>query len=78
VAEYGRIVLDGGKTHKRWNRARTMPAMIQTALPVLNPPPQINATDSLASSSKCCAGRTLPKWDCWMALGGLIFRVSLP
>jgi hypothetical protein len=36
VAEYGRIVLEGGKRRKRRKRARTAPAAIQTAPPAVN------------------------------------------
>src|SRR5580704_7318927 len=33
VAEYGRIMVDGGKRRKRRKRARTAPAVIQTVPP---------------------------------------------
>jgi hypothetical protein len=36
VAEYGRVLLEGGKRHKRRKRARTAPAAIQTAPPAVN------------------------------------------
>jgi hypothetical protein len=37
VAEYGRIVLDGGKSRKRWKRAKTAPAAHLPAAPQTAP-----------------------------------------
>jgi hypothetical protein len=52
VAEYGCIVLDGGKRRKRRKYARATPAAIQTVPPALQPAPQISAPTSFQPALK--------------------------
>jgi len=52
VAEYGRIVLDGGKRRKRRKYAHTTPAAIQTVTPAAQPSPEISAPISFQPVSK--------------------------
>ena len=59
VAEYGRIVLDGGKRRKRRKRACAAPAAIQAVPPA--PLPQISAADSLPASSNPTRGPHIAK-----------------
>ena len=44
VAEYGRIVLEGGKPRKRRKYARTKPTVLQSEPPAPEPAPHINAS----------------------------------
>ena len=43
VAEYGRIVLEGGKKRKRRNRAKTTPTVAATPAPATPPAPAITS-----------------------------------
>jgi hypothetical protein len=52
VAEYGRIVLEGGKRRKRRKYARTSPAAIQVVPPTPQPAPQISAPTSFQPVTK--------------------------
>jgi hypothetical protein len=52
VAEYGRIVLDGGKRRRRRKYAHATPTAIQTVLPAIPPAPQISAPTSFQPASK--------------------------
>jgi hypothetical protein len=52
VAEYGRIVLDGGKRRKRRKYAHTTPAAIQTVTTAAQPSPEISAPTSFQPATK--------------------------
>jgi nitroreductase len=52
VAEYGRIILNGGKRRKRRKYAHATPTAIQTVPPATQPSPQISAPTSLQPVSK--------------------------
>ena len=52
VAEYGRIVLEGGKRRKRRKYARTTSPTLQTELPAPQPAPQITAPASFQPTTK--------------------------
>jgi hypothetical protein len=52
VAEYGRIVLDGGKRRKRRKYAHATPTAIQTVPSAPQPAPQISAPLSFQPTSK--------------------------
>jgi hypothetical protein len=52
VAEYGRIVLDGGKRRKRRKYAHATPAAIQTVTPAAQPSPEISAHTSFQPAIK--------------------------
>jgi len=52
VAEYGRIILNGGKRRKRRKYAHVTPATIQTASPTPPPTSQISAPTSFQPASK--------------------------
>jgi hypothetical protein len=52
VAEYGRIVLGGGKRRKRWKYPYATPTTIQTAPPAPQPTPPISVPTSLQPISK--------------------------
>src|SRR5277367_2354164 len=52
VAEYGRIVLGGGKRRKRRKHTHATPTAIQTAPPAVQPSPEISAPTSFQSASK--------------------------
>ncbi|MGB7768709.1 MAG: hypothetical protein WBN22_07625, partial [Verrucomicrobiia bacterium] len=52
VAEYGRIVLEGGKRRKRRKYARTTPTALQTEPPPPQPAPQISAPTSFQPVTK--------------------------
>jgi hypothetical protein len=57
VAEYGRIVLEGGKRRKRRKYARTTPTALQTEPPPPpQPAPQINAPTSFQPVTKPARG----------------------
>jgi hypothetical protein len=56
VAEYGRIMVNGGKRRKRRKYAHTILATIQTASPTPPPAPQINAPTSFQPSAKPARG----------------------
>jgi hypothetical protein len=52
VAEYGRIVLEGGKRRKRRKYARTTWTAIQTEPPAPQPAPQVSAPTSFQPATK--------------------------
>jgi hypothetical protein len=52
VAEYGRIMVDGGKRRKRRKYARTTPTAIQVVPPEQQPAPQITAPTSFQPATK--------------------------
>jgi hypothetical protein len=52
VAEYGRIILEGGKRRKRWKYARATPTAIQAVPPAPKPVPQVNTPNSLPPTTK--------------------------
>jgi hypothetical protein len=52
VAEYGRIMLDGGKRRKRRKYARTTPTALQTEPPAPKPAPQISAPTPFQPATK--------------------------
>lgn len=61
VAEYGRIMVDGGKQHKRRKYARATPKAIQTAPPASKPIPATGTTNSLPPSEKPPRGPHIAK-----------------
>jgi hypothetical protein len=52
VAEYGRIMVDGGKRRKRRKYARATPTALQTEPPAPQPAPQVSAPTSFQSATK--------------------------
>jgi hypothetical protein len=52
VAEYGRIMVDGGKRRKRRKYARTTPTALQTEPPAPQPAPQVSAPNSFQPATK--------------------------
>ena len=52
VAEYGRIMVDGGKRRKRRKYARTTPTALQTEPTAPQPAPQVSAPTPFQSASK--------------------------
>jgi hypothetical protein len=52
VAEYGRIVLEGGKRRKRRKYARATPTVIQAMPPAPKPVPQLSMADSSPPATK--------------------------
>src|SRR5271154_1705664 len=52
VAEYGRIVLDGGKRRKRRKYAHVTPTVLQTEPPTPQPAPQVGAPTSFQPTTK--------------------------
>jgi hypothetical protein len=52
VAEYGRIVLDGGKRRKRRKYAHATMTAIQTVTPAAQPSPEVSAPTSFQPATK--------------------------
>ena len=52
VAEYGRIMVDGGKRRRRRKYARTAPNAFQREPPAPKPAPQISAPTSFQTATK--------------------------
>ena len=65
VAEYGRIVLVGGKKRKRWKRAKTAPAINTPVTPQSVPVMAAKPTPSTPAPTTASAGNVppLPKED---------------
>ena len=69
MAEYDRVVLDGGKSRKRRKRARTAPAVNIPAAPATTPAVTNNVPPAPIEDSSFSgrADRILPASECWMA-----------
>ena len=61
VAEYGRIVLEGGKRRKQRKYACTTPAAIQIVPPAPKPTPPISTSNSLTTYEKPPRGPHIAK-----------------
>ena len=60
VAEYGRIVLEGGKSRKRRKRARTAPAVNAPATPQIAPAVATKPTPATPATTTAPAGNGTP------------------